>query len=208
LQFVQRVADAEGVTLGLRERKKRATRDALAAAAVRLAVERGAGNVTVEDIAAAADVSPRTFFNHFATKEEAFVAQDLERVHDLLARLSEQPLDVPVWPLLTAALGDLLESGSNDRDEVRSHFAIHTDPAVLAHQQLRYAAIEADLLAELARRLPTGDRMQARLLVGAAVTAMRAAVTTWTEDDGDRGMRALFDDAVAQLSPAFRPTTR
>lgn len=193
------------MTLGLRERKKRATRDALAAAAVKLAAERGAGNVTVEDIAAAADVSPRTFFNHFATKEEAFVAHDIERAHALLARLREEPLDRPAWPLLTSALGDLLDSGSKDRAEVRSLYAIHTDPAVLAHQQLEYAAIEADLLAELARRLPSGDRMQARLLAGTAVAAMRAAVTTWTEDDQGHTLRRLFDDAVAQLSPAFRP---
>lgn len=191
------------MSTGLRERKKRATRDALADAAVRLAAERGAGNVTVEDIAAAADVSPRTFFNHFAAKEEAFVAHDVERSHALLARLREEPLDVPVWPLLTHALGELIDDGGHDRDEVRSLFAIHTDPAVLAHQQLAYAAIEADLLAELVRRLPGGDLMQARLLAGTAVAALRAAVTTWTEDESDRTLRQLFDAAVAQLSPAF-----
>lgn len=196
------------MTPGLRDRKKRATHDALAAAAVRLAAERGVGNVTVEDIAAAADVSPRTFFNHFATKEEAFVAQDIERAHVLLARLREEPLDAPAWPLLTGALGDLLESGSHDRAEVRSRYALHTDPAILAHQQLEFAAIESDVLAELARRLPSGDRMQARLMAGTAVAAMRAAVTTWTEDDSDRTLRELFDDAVALLSPAFRPTDR
>ncbi len=194
------------MTLGLRERKKRATRDALAAAAVRLAAERGADRVTVEDIAAAADVSPRTFFNHFATKEEAFVAHDVDRAHALLARLREEPLDVPAWPLLTGALGDLIDDAGHDREEVRSLFAIHTDPAVLAHQQLTYAAIETDLLAELTRRLPGGDRMQARLLAGTAVAALRAAVTTWTEQDDHRTLRRLFDDAVSQLSPAFRTT--
>ena len=192
------------MTTGLRERKKRATRDALAAAAVRLAAERGVGNVTVEDIASAADVSPRTFFNHFATKEEAFVAHDIERAHALLTRLHEEPLDVPVWPLLTGALGDLLDTGGKDRAEVRFLYDLHLDPAVLVHQQLEYAAIEADLLAELARRLPTGSRMQARLIAGTAVAAMRAAVTTWTEDDQEHSLRQLFDDAVSQLSPAFR----
>lgn len=191
------------MTLTLRERKKRATRSALADAAQRLAAERGFDRVTVEDIAAAADVSPRTFFNHFATKEEAFVAHDIERAHELLARLREEPLDRPVWPLLTGALGDLLESGSSDRAEVRSLYALHLDPSVLAHQHLEYAAIEADLLEELSRRLPSGSRMQARLLAGTAVAAMRAAVTTWVEDDQDVSLRQLFDHAVAQLSPAF-----
>ena len=191
------------MSTGLRARKKRATRDALAAAAVRLAAERGAGNVTVEDMAAAADVSPRTFFNHFATKEAAFVAHDIERAHILLARLREEPLDLPVWPLLTSALGDLLDTGGKNRTQVRFLYELHLDPAVLTHQQLEYAAIEADLLAELERRLPAGSRMQARLLAGTAVAAMRAAVSTWTEDDQERSLRQLFDDAVSQLSAAF-----
>lgn len=195
------------MAITLRERKKQATRAALADAAQRLAAERGFERVTVEDIAAAADVSPRTFFNHFATKEEAFVAHDIERAHVLLARLREEPLEAPVWPLLTGALGDLLESGTADRAAVRSLYALHLDPAVLAHQQLEYAAIEADLLAELARRLPNGDRMQARLLAGTAVAAMRAAVTSWVEDDHDHSspatLRQLFDTAVAQLASAF-----
>lgn len=191
------------MTTGLRARKKSATRAALATAAQRLAAERGFDRVTVEDIAAAADVSPRTFFNHFATKEEAFVAHDIERAHALLARLREEPLDAPVWPLLTGALGDLLESGSDDRAGARALYAVHLDPAVLAHQHLEYAAIEADLLEELARRLPQGDRMQARLLAGTAVAAMRAAVTTWIEDDQPLSLRQLFDDAVVQLSIAF-----
>ncbi|MFD6364649.1 TetR/AcrR family transcriptional regulator, partial [Streptomyces roseolus] len=61
---------AEG---GLRERKKRATRAALVEAAVRLAVERGVENVTVDAISAAAGVSTRTFFNYFDSRDEVFV---------------------------------------------------------------------------------------------------------------------------------------
>ena len=63
---------------GLRERKKLATRQALGTAAMQLAVERGLENVLVEDIAAAADVSPRTFNNYFASKYEAISALALK----------------------------------------------------------------------------------------------------------------------------------
>ncbi|WP_425424411.1 TetR/AcrR family transcriptional regulator, partial [Streptomyces lushanensis] len=66
----------EGAAPGLRERKKRATRAALAEAAVRLAAEHGAENVTVEAISEAAGVSPRTFFNYFDSHDDAFVMMD------------------------------------------------------------------------------------------------------------------------------------
>src|SRR2546430_11883605 len=59
---------------GLRARKKRATRKALRDAALRLALERGPGNVRVDDIAEAAGVSPRTYNNYFSSREQAIVA--------------------------------------------------------------------------------------------------------------------------------------
>ena len=73
---------------GLRERKKLAVRQALGSAALRLAVERGLENVTVEDITAEADVSLRTFGNYFSSKYEAICAIGTDRARRIGADLA------------------------------------------------------------------------------------------------------------------------
>ena len=87
---------------GLRERKKRETRSALAWAAVRLAAERGFANVPVEDIAAGAGVSPRTFNNYFSSKAEAIVARHVDRLQAIAAELRARPPEEELW----AAIGE------------------------------------------------------------------------------------------------------
>ncbi|NUT47059.1 MAG: TetR family transcriptional regulator, partial [Saccharothrix sp.] len=89
---------------GLRDRKKRQTRAALGRAAVRLVAEHGLDNVTVEDISAAADVSPRTFFNYFAGKEEALLGPDPEVGPRLRALVVAQPADLSAAAAVREAL--------------------------------------------------------------------------------------------------------
>src|SRR5215831_13100654 len=79
---------------GLRERKKQATRAALRTAALRLALERGPGNVRVEDIAEAAGVSPRTYNNYFSSREQAIIAAvTAERASRIAAALAHRPAE-------------------------------------------------------------------------------------------------------------------
>src|SRR5262245_55795084 len=85
------------VSPGLRERKKRETRLALSLAAARLVRERGWDNVTIEDIAAAANVSDRTFRNYFSSKAEAIASRHLDRTLQIADELRERPVDEPLW---------------------------------------------------------------------------------------------------------------
>ncbi|MFC0542315.1 acyl-CoA-like ligand-binding transcription factor [Kutzneria chonburiensis] len=89
---------------GLRERKKRETRLALSRATIALIVARGWDEVSVEDIAAAANVSERTFRNYFTSKAEAVAASHLERALVVADELRSQPADEPFWPAVLAAV--------------------------------------------------------------------------------------------------------
>lgn len=89
---------------GLRERKKKETRLALSRATIRLCVERDWGAVTIEDIAAAANVSVRTFRNYFSSKAEAVAASHLERAVRIGDELRARPADEPLWDAIAAAV--------------------------------------------------------------------------------------------------------
>ena len=89
---------------GLRERKKQQTREALSWAALRLAIDRGLGNVLVEDIAAEAGVSPRTFNNYFSSKAEAITWRHLNRARRTADLLRAQPPGEPLWESIIRAV--------------------------------------------------------------------------------------------------------
>ncbi|WP_329406462.1 TetR family transcriptional regulator [Nocardia vinacea] len=96
--------------LGLRERKKRDTRQALSDAALELAFARGLGNITRDDIAARAGVSVRTFNNYFTGKHEALVYRQIERIQRSLAVFRARPADEPLWDAIRAAAVEPLEA--------------------------------------------------------------------------------------------------
>ena len=195
------------MSLGLRERKKVATRSALHLAALRLATDRGVENVTVEDIAAAAEVSSRTFFNYFATKEEAFVDDDLERGRRFVEVVASAPDGVPLWQLLhDTAVEVFVESGLPTREQALKHQLVRTSPSVLAQVLASMARLEEELVTDLARRTGSGSTLQPRLLASALVAALRAATEAWLADGGESTtFAALLDEAFVALAPAFDP---
>lgn len=210
------MVDGGVIEPSLRERKKRATRNGLTAAALRLAVERGADAVTVDDIAAAADVSVRTFFNYFATKEEAFVADDLERGRAFLTRLGAAPDDEAVWPLLWSTAREcLVTSDLPGREQALKEMLVRSSPAIAAHVLEAFGRLEQELVIELTRRCALlegeqADPLRPRLLANCTVAAVRAAAETWLAGaPGDESAGTspayvdLLDRAFEALTPAF-----
>ncbi|GIE82482.1 TetR family transcriptional regulator [Actinoplanes philippinensis] len=187
------VDEGEG---GLRERKKRQTWSALREAGHRLAAERGVENVSVEEIAAAANVSKRTLFNYFDSKEELLFGPDPEDPERLAALVRERPAGEPLWSSL--------------REVVAGYVAVH-ETRFRLHKQFRYASggvLEPALAACVAGR-GTGDPLHDELLTRTAMTVLRTAFAMWqpTQDYAElsRLVRHGFDLVAAGLGTDRAP---
>ncbi|SDF78105.1 transcriptional regulator, TetR family [Lentzea fradiae] len=165
---------------GLRERKKAATREALAEAAWTLCVERGLDGVTVEQIARAAGVSLRTFFNYFSSKEEAIVAGDTATAVAFVDEFAARPPDEPVLVALKNALHAVYPSQS-DFDRLRRLRELRQHPALLPHVFAAFSAREQALTAAIAQRCgadPLEDPYPA-VAASSFLASMRAVVHWW-----------------------------
>lgn len=189
------------MTTGLRERKKLRTRHALGAAALELAVRHGLDGVTVEQIAEAADVSPRTFFNYFSSKEEAVVAADVERARATAERLAARPADEPVLTSVRAVVREMVDGAdARARDWVRQVRLVRANPALVPHQLAAYAAMEQQFAAVIAERTGlAADDLYPALTAAAVMSATRTATTRWLASDGATDLVAWLDEALDLL---------
>jgi AcrR family transcriptional regulator len=164
---------------GLRERKKLATRAALGQAAWRLTIERGYAHARIEDIAAAAGVSPRTFSNYFSSKEEALLSVGADRGARMVAALRAWPDDGDLWETLAHAAA---EQFTGDGEVAQANARLITFPPELAAAQRRlHASIEAALTAAIADRTGTDAErdLYPRLVAGVVVSATQTAFDHW-----------------------------
>jgi len=191
-------------TSGLRERKKAQTRQALTAAAIRLSIERGSPDrVTVEEISEAAEVSPRTFFNYFSSKEEAILGVDPERRGALRAELELRPAEEsPVEALRAALLISVEDIEGNGELWAQRLQLVRDHPALTPGYVASFADFERGLIEAMAARLgldPDAD-LYPGLIVATALTVMRVTVKHWQAAGEERPLSQLLDDAFDQLA--------
>jgi AcrR family transcriptional regulator len=197
--------------LGLRERKKLATRREIGAAAMRLAVERGLDNVTVEDIAMAANVSPRTFNNYFASKPEAISALGIDRAVLIAATLSERPAAEPLWDAITAAVLEHYDAVLSPRGAWREGMRrVLLSPAMRGEYLKTNAAMQQALAGAIAERtgLDADRDLLPVVLAGAVTTASQRAVRRWFDADPPVELRPLVAEALSALASAFTDAAR
>jgi AcrR family transcriptional regulator len=163
---------------GLRERKKRQTRSTLAEAALDLFAKQGYDQTTVAEIAAAADVSTRTFFSYFRTKEDVLFADTDERLDLIRAALSGADPDTPTIEVIRSAAAQIFRSPTGifgPHRATRAQLALH-HPGLRAKAMQRLLAAQHELATWLRRKdRPQLDEVQAAALAGALIGALVGA---------------------------------
>jgi len=203
---------------GLRERKRRRTRQALISAAMRLFEEKGYDETTVAEIAAAAEVSTKTFFNYFASKDEVLFPYLSGRIDRAVSIIEQGRAGEDVADVLIRAMEQMLADAV--RDELAGGLALArlpllmSVPAVQAAILHRYFLAEKQLAEALRRAYPdTLDPPAAAAVIGALMGAVLAAALVSLEHKGTTGQvqasaRRAMDIAIGGLRTVGGPSTR
>ena len=194
---------------GLRARKKAATRQSLGLAAMRQAVQRGLENVLVEDIAAEAGVSARTFNNYFASKYEAICALAMERSQRMGAELRSRPAGEPLMDAITNAVLESYAGGTRtpDKEWLDGVRLVIASPALQGeYLRTHYTAqrMLAEAIADRTGSDPATDMFPA-VLAGAVTAAIQVAHERWLHADPPVPLVPLIREALAALRFPLTP---
>lgn len=187
---------------GLRERKKEQTRDALIRSALLQFDERGFDHVTVEDIAGACEVSPRTFFRYFASKEDVLFVHNTSQCDRFVDFLKVYLPNPSLLDALRSAVVDISAETQGERDLVLlRHRITQNTPSLQSRLTEKNHSWETAILAAVRPkgRLDADAELRLRLTVAASMTALRVATETWVERGGRGDLTALLTAALDQL---------
>jgi AcrR family transcriptional regulator len=195
-----------------RERRRTRTKLLIQGEALRLFAEQGYEQTTIEQIADAADISPRTFFRYFSTKEEVVVWDEYDaQIADLLA--GHAP-DQPVAQMLSTITRQALEGlYRNDRERLLARHRLQASVPALRARYLELTRTGSDLIAStLARgRSNPQELLRLRITAAAVIDIATVALDQWEKDDGNSDLLTLYDttadaliEGVSELMPSRR----
>jgi AcrR family transcriptional regulator len=185
--------------LGLRERKRRQTRERLTRVAMALFLERGFEATTLDDIASAADISRRSFFHYFASKEDVVFAWQEESTAALIAAVAARPANESMLMAAENAISAMIRQ--LEPGEAMAMAQLKRDnPALQARDQVKYEKLERALAEALGKRAGhKTERLQARLVAMIATGAMRIGGELWAAEGAREKPEALAKRTFAAL---------
>ncbi|MDO7881046.1 TetR/AcrR family transcriptional regulator [Salinibacterium soli] len=195
--------------LGLRERKRRATRRAIQLAVIDLVGERGLDGTTVDEISRQADISPRTFFNYFASKEDAVVGELPPLPSgELVERFVSAGRGASLLDGLAEIIVETVEGEGHDQELMqRRKSVLQQHPHLFAMRIARMRRLEDEMGSIVARRLladdpslePSVAESRGRLVANVAFAAMRHAWGSWARGDRDSRLADHVTESFAEL---------
>jgi AcrR family transcriptional regulator len=185
--------------LGLRERKRRQTRERLTRVAMALFLERGFEATTLDDIASAADISRRSFFHYFASKEDVVFAWQEESTAALIAAVAARPANESMLMAAENAISAMIRQ--LEPGEAMAMAQLKRDnPALQARDQVKYEKLERALAEALGKRAGhKTERLQARLVAMIATGAMRIGGELWVAEGAREKPEALAKRTFAAI---------
>jgi AcrR family transcriptional regulator len=184
------------VARGLRERKKMKTREAIQREATRLFQQNGYEETTIEQIAAAVEISPSTFFNYFPSKEDVLLYDAYDPM--IGALFTSRPADEPLSVSVRSVLRLMASTFERDREIIltRSKLILET-PDLQARLWAEVERAQAFLGAILAQRAGrASDDFEFRVVITAVVAALLEAAREWTRRDGRVSLNEMLDRAL------------
>jgi len=162
----------------------------------------GFGATTVDDIARAADIAPRTFFSYFPTKEDVVLADYSARLDRIITELDNRPATEAPWAALRQAFAVVAADYQAQRHELIRRFTIMaTTPSVYARSLQLQAGWEDAVTHALTRRTAADTKDPTpRLLAAAALAAMRASLQHWLHTGHAQPLPDIVNRAFDQLA--------
>jgi len=176
--------EASATRPGLRERKKQQTRETIARVALELFAERGYDETTLAEIAEAADVSPRTIFSYFDSKEEILFCEESHSVEEVKAALEQRPEGTTTVDALRKLISAM---PPQDDDAKLRKQVITSSPALQLKMRARVAEMEPVLAASFATDLGSEPDDIRALLIAASATAAFSAISDRLEAEAAGG---------------------
>jgi AcrR family transcriptional regulator len=200
------VAEETSTGGGLRQRTRDAVREQIAATALRMFDEQGFDETTVDQIAAAVDISPRSFFRYFPTKEDVVLGDPMVYLQPVRERLMRSLEATPVWEALRSGFeATVVTSRANPEGALRATRIMINTPALRARNTEKHLIWMTVLEPLVAHALPGHDEdneFRARAVTMAALTCLDVSSAEWVLREAQADVGQLLDEAFALLKPA------
>ena len=187
----------------LRERTRLAVRAEISDTAIRLFLEHGFDNTSVEQIAAVVGISSRSFFRYFKTKEEVVLGNLAAAGVRLQHALEDRPSEEEPWVALRSAFDVMIDGLGDNADESRRipRMLVET-PSLRARHLEKQLQWQELLVPNIEQRLPAPDHLpdaRAHSLVAAALSCLDAAIAAWALSEASVSLGDILDESIAAV---------